>query len=78
MTLDDAQTFCSDPRSTGTMYGSPWSFFYTSLANLRTNSPNIQYSRRQLVDDGRYDWLLTELGCSTISPDDPRVSGLTS
>lgn len=73
MTVEDAMVFCSDPRSCGRMLGSEWAFFFTSLHNLLTNSPHVSYSRRQMVDDGRYDWLLEELGCVTVPLDDPRI-----
>lgn len=73
MSIEDAQTFCSDPRTCGEMYGSPWAFFWTSVANLLSNSPAVNYSRRQLFDDGRYDYVLHELGITPLDMTDRRI-----
>lgn len=76
MTVEDAMRFCDDTRSRGFAHGSPWAFFWTSLTNLRASMGERVIERKNFVDDGRYDWLLAELGCVVIAPDDPLVAGM--
>jgi hypothetical protein len=34
MSLDDAETFCSDKRTQGVLHGTRWAYFFTSVYNF--------------------------------------------
>lgn len=75
MTVEDAMKFCSDPRSGGAVHGTRWAFFWSSLYNyancywMRSEEDDgPQYiDLTSLYDDGRFDWLIKELGIAPVS-----------
>jgi len=65
VTENEAKIFCSDERSKGIMHGGKWAYFYTTIANSFYNQGE-QIKLSEIIDNGKYDWLLDELGIKKI------------
>jgi len=77
LSVEDAQKFCSDDRSKGSLYGSEWAYFYTTVREFiyrgkppeKKKNPNLLDVSR-VFDNGSFDPLLKELGCKKIPVQD--------
>lgn len=70
MSVEDAQAFCSDPRSKGVMSGTYWAYFWTRVStfcfefggNTKGKNGGWILDLRKSYDNGEYDWLVEDLG----------------
>lgn len=70
MRIDDAKRFCADPRSCGTMHGTRWAFFWTSLKNYVGNYWDLTLHGvdfTKFCDNGSRDALCAEIGVRPLS-----------
>ena len=74
LTVEDAQKFCSDPRTAGQLYGSEWAYFYTTVREFLYRGKKELIVKKiditKIVDNNSFDPLLAELGCKKIPIED--------
>ncbi|MCD7827444.1 MAG: hypothetical protein LUG85_02775 [Clostridiales bacterium] len=66
MSLEDAQKWCSSDMSCGTLYGTPWAYFFTSVENYCNchwgQLRGCTLDMRKVNDNGKYDDKIKSLG----------------
>lgn len=81
MSLEDAQEFCSSPKSRGVLHGTYWAYFFTSVYNYIHAKDCYSENKHPLSrvktgcinlkgaadDNGKYDRLIEELGLKKIN-----------
>jgi len=72
MTLDDARRWCSSPDSAGTMYGTSWAYFYTTVARFLNRDMSYEVELDELdlrgqIDNGQWDERIAAAGCVKIA-----------
>ncbi len=71
MTLEDAQKWCSAPESSGTLHGTRWAYFYTSVARFLGRDYSYtgvidELDLRDEFDNGSFDDRIAAAGCEKI------------
>ena len=81
MSIEDAEIFCSSPKSRGVLHGTHWAYFFTSVYNYihahdcygENIHPQSRIKTKYINlkgaadDKGNYDWLIKELNLNKIS-----------
>ena len=81
MSIEEAEIFCSSPKSRGVLHGTHWAYFFTSVYNYihahdcygEKIHPQSRIKEKYINlkgaadDKGNYDWLISELGLNKIN-----------